>query len=342
LYYDFGRVIVKREILLNLKKNPLEYVSGEQLSTILGVSRTAIWKVINELKEEGYVIESSSKKGYRLSPNSDVLNSFEISEELKTKVLGRNIVYLDSVDSTNNYAKKIALEGCGEGTLIVADRQTGGRGRLGRDWISPGKKGIWMSLVLRPDIPFEEVQMVTLAASVAVVQALFEVAQIEAGIKWPNDIILDGKKVCGILVEMNMEIESINFLVLGIGLNVNQQKEDFPEELLDRATSLKMYLEATGVQKLLKRSEIIAAILLKFEEIYDKVKGGAFEEILSEWKKYSVTLGREVSIIYKNEQYRGIAQDLTKDGKLIIKCEDGSVKEVFSGEVSVRGLLGYI
>ena len=332
---------MKREVLLNLKKNPLEYISGEQLSNTLGVSRTAIWKVINELKREGYIIESSSKKGYRLSPDSDVLNSFEISEELKTKVLGRNIIYLDKIDSTNNYAKRIALEGCEEGTLVVADYQTNGRGRLGRGWSSPNKKGIWMSLVLRPNIPFEEVQMITLAASVAVVQALYDIAQIKAGIKWPNDIIINGKKVCGILVEMNMEIESINFLVLGIGVNVNQQKEDFPEELLDKATSLKMYLETLGMQKILKRSELIAAILLKFEEIYDKVKCGDFEYVISEWRKYSVTLGKEVSIIYKNQQFRGVAQDITKDGKLIVKCEDGTVKEVFSGEVSIRGLLGY-
>lgn len=334
---------MKKEILIRLKENPLEYVSGEYLSTVLGVSRTAIWKVINELKEEGYVIESSSKKGYRLSADSDVLNSFEINEGLKTKVLGRNIVYLDQIDSTNNYAKKIAFEGCEEGTLVVADYQTCGRGRLGRDWNSSDKKGVWMSLVLRPDIPFEEVQMLTLAVSVAVVQALFEYAQIEAGIKWPNDIIIKGKKVCGILVEMNMEVDKINFLVLGIGLNVNQRKDDFKEELLDRAISLNMHLEETsGSQKTLKRNELIATILLKFEEIYDKVKCGAFEDIISEWKKYSVTLGKEVSIIYKNEQYRGIAEDITKEGKLIVKCEDGTVKEVFSGEVSVRGLLGYI
>lgn len=333
---------MKREILLNLKNSPLEYISGEHLSTVLGVSRTAIWKVINELKKEGYVIESSSKKGYRLSSTSDVLNSFEISQELKTKTLGRNIVYLDSVDSTNNYAKKAALEGCEEGTLVVADNQTCGRGRLGREWNSPDKKGVWMSLVLRPEISFDEVQIITLAASVAVVQALYEVAQIEAGIKWPNDIIINGKKVCGILVEMNMEIDRINFLVLGIGLNVNQEKEDFSQELLDRAISLKMYMDQNANnQKILKRNEIIANILLKFEEIYDKVKCRAFEDIITEWKRYSVTLGKEVNITHKSKQYRGVAQDITKDGKLIVKCVNGSVIEVFSGEVSVRGLLGY-
>jgi len=333
---------VKREILSKLKQSPLEYISGEHLSTVLGVSRTSIWKIINDLKEEGYIIESSSKKGYRLNFDSDVLNSFEIEEELQTKVLGRNIVYLESIDSTNNYAKKIALEGCEEGTLVVADYQTCGRGRLGRDWNSSDKKGVWMSLVLRPDISFEDIQIITLAASVAVVQALFEVAQIKAGIKWPNDIIINGKKVCGILVEMNMEIDRINFLVLGIGLNVNQQADDFPKELLDKAVSLKMYLEeSSNSQKKLKRNELIVAILLKFEEIYDKVKCGAFEDIISQWKKYSVTLGKEVSMIYKNERYTGIAEDITKDGKLIVRCNDGSIKEVFSGEVSVRGLLGY-
>lgn len=334
---------MKREILQKLKENPSDYVSGEYLSTVLGVSRTAIWKIINELKGEGYVIESSSKKGYKFSQTSDVLNSFEISDELKTKVLGRNIIYFDRIDSTNNYAKKIALEGCEEGTLVLADYQTSGRGRLGRDWNSTDRKGVWMSLVLRPDIPFEEVQIITLAASVAVVSAIVEVAQIQAGIKWPNDIIVSGKKVCGILVEMNMEIDRINFLVLGIGLNVNQQADDFPEELKNKAVSLGMCMEeTTGDQKILKRSELISAILLKFEEIYDKVNSGAFEEIISQWQKYSVTLGKEVSMTYKDKDYIGIAEGITKDGKLIVKCQDGTVKEVFSGEISVRGLLGYI
>ncbi|WP_010681126.1 biotin--[acetyl-CoA-carboxylase] ligase [Acetivibrio cellulolyticus] len=334
---------MKKEILTKLKENPSDYISGESLSTVLGVSRTAIWKNINELKEEGYIIESSPKKGYRLNQNSDVVNAFEISEDLKTKVLGRNIAHFGKIDSTNNYAKKIALEGCEEGTLVVADFQTSGRGRLGREWNSSDKKGVWMSLVLRPDIPFEEVQIITLAASIAVVRALKEVAQIEAGIKWPNDIIINGKKVCGILVEMNMEIDRINFLVLGIGLNVNQKVNDFPDELKDKATSLRICMEETlDNQKLLKRSELIRAILLKFEEIYDKVNSGAFEEIISEWKKYSVTLGKEVSMTYKDKQCIGIAEGITRDGKLIVKCEDGTVKEVLSGEVWVRGLLGYV
>lgn len=337
------RVIVKKEILQKLKESPSEYVSGEALSTVLGVSRTAVWKAINELKDEGYIIESSSKKGYRLSPDSDVVNSFELSYGLKTKVFGQNIVHFSEIDSTNNYAKKIALEGCEEGTVVTADYQTSGRGRLGRSWDSSDKKGVWMSLVLRPDLPFEEIQIVTLAASVAVVKALMEVAGIEAGIKWPNDIIIGGKKVCGILVEMNMELDRINFLVLGIGLNVNQQADDFPHDIINKATSLRLSLkEALGIGKTLIRSEFIRAILLKFEEIYDKVICGAYEEIISEWKKYSVTLGKEVSMTYKDKQCTGVAEDITKEGKLVVRCADGTVKEVLSGEVSVRGLLGYV
>jgi len=334
---------VKKEILQKLTENPSDYVSGEALSTVLGVSRTAIWKTINDLKEDGYIIESSSKKGYRLSPDSDVVNSFEIGNGLRTKVFGRNVVHFAEVDSTNNYAKKIALEGSEEGTLVTADYQTSGRGRLGRNWDSHDKKGVWMSLILRPDIPFEEIQTITLAASVAVVKALKEVADIETGIKWPNDIIINGKKVCGILVEMNMEIDRINFLVLGIGLNVNQQPNDFPEEIRDKATSLRISIEQSlGLQKPLKRSELIRVILLKFEEIYDKVICGAYEEIISEWEKYSLTLGKEVSMTYKDKQCTGIAEGITKDGKLIVRSGDGTVREVLSGEVSVRGLLGYV
>lgn len=334
---------MKKEILQKLKESPSDYVSGEALSTVLGVSRTAIWKTINDLKDDGYIIEASSKKGYRLSPDSDVVNTFEVGQGLKTKVFGRNIAHLGEVDSTNNYAKKVALEGCEEGTIVTADYQTSGRGRLGRSWDSSGKKGVWMSLVLRPDIPFEEIQIITLAASVAVVKAIKEVAHIEAGIKWPNDIIINGKKVCGILVEMNMEIDRINFMVLGIGLNVNQQANDFPEEIRDKATSLKISMEQSyDVKKTLKRSELIKVILLKFEEIYDKVICGAYEEIISEWKKYSVTLGKEVSMTYKDKQCIGIAEGITKEGKLIVRCADGTVKEVLSGEVSVRGLLGYV
>ncbi|MFZ5988119.1 MAG: biotin--[acetyl-CoA-carboxylase] ligase [Bacillota bacterium] len=333
---------MKSEILKRLKDQHNEYVSGEQLSDMLGVSRTAVWKSIKELKEEGYIIESSSKKGYKLSCIPDIINSWEISQGLDTKIIGKRVHYFKEVDSTNNYAKKIAMEGCEDGTVVAADCQTSGRGRLGRGWSSSDKKGIWMSFVLRPAIGLEEIQVITLAASVAVASAIKESIGVEAGIKWPNDIVLDGKKVCGILTEMNMEMERVNFLVLGIGVNVRQQKSDFPQEIQEKATSLDIYLkEKLGSDLNIRRSELIKIILFKFEEVYDKVNNGALDEIISLWKKYSVTLGKEVCITFKDRQYTGTAEDIDSSGKLIVRCSDGVTREVLSGEVSVRGLLGY-
>jgi BirA family biotin operon repressor/biotin-[acetyl-CoA-carboxylase] ligase len=335
---------VKDRILRKLKDAAGNYVSGEQLGTDLDVSRTAVWKHIKELKSEGYVIESSSKKGYRLSLVPDIVNSSEVSDGLNTRIIGRNIHCLAQVDSTNNYAKRLAQEGCEEGTVVIADCQTEGKGRMGRSWHSMGNKGIWMSMVLRPVVDPEEVQIITLAASIAVVSALNDVLDIKAGIKWPNDVILDGKKVCGILTEMSMEMERINFLISGIGLNFSQQESDFPEEIRDKATSLNLYLkEKRGLDiSGIKRSQLIKMILFKFEEVYDKVNSECGDEVINEWKKYCITLGKEVCINYRTKQYTGIALDVDMKGRLLVRCNDGVTREVSSGEVSVRGLLGYI
>lgn len=334
---------MKNDIIKKLTENINDYISGEKLSEELKVSRTAVWKWIKELKKEGYVIESSSKKGYRLSMTPDIINEYEIGNNLNTRIIGREIHCFSTIDSTNIYAKKIAQEGCPEGTLVVADQQTLGRGRLGREWSSMDKKGIWMTVVLRPCIGLEDVQIITLAASVAIVKALKEALQIEAGIKWPNDIILNGKKVCGILTEMSMEVDRVNFLVLGMGINVSHSKDDFEDQLKDKATSLKIFTEENALQKggLLKRSELIKIILFYLEQIYDNVNNGTLNYIIEEWKKFSVTLGKRVVISYKDKQYEGIAKDITKDGKLVVLCDDGEIREVLSGEISVRGLLGW-
>lgn len=333
---------MKYKILQALKENSREYVSGEKLSQALGVSRTAVWKCINDLKNEGYKIHSISKKGYKLEAVPDILNEFEIKNGLDTGIIGRWIYYFDSLDSTNNYAKKAAREGCEEGTVIVADSQTSGRGRMGRNWHSKGGDGIWMSIVLRPSIAPEDVQVITLAASVAVVNAVKRSAEIETGIKWPNDIILDGKKVCGILTEMSTEMDRVNYLILGIGLNVNQKADDFPEELKEIATSLKINIdEKKMILPKLKRSDIIKNILFELEKQYENVIKGNTEDIIKKWSEKSVTLGRQVKIIYRGIEYEGTAKDVTYDGKLVVHCSDGAVREVSSGEVSVRGLMGY-
>ncbi|HEX3028318.1 MAG TPA: biotin--[acetyl-CoA-carboxylase] ligase [Clostridia bacterium] len=337
---------MKAKILKVLKENQGKFVSGEMLSSIFGVSRTAIWKHIRELRKDGFVIESSSKKGYVLQTSPDILDPFEIVQNLSTEVIGKRILRLDSIDSTNNYAKKKASEGCEDGTAVIAETQTSGRGRLGREWNSSDKKGIWMSVILKPDIAPEEAQIITLAASVAVVKAVKSVTGIDTAIKWPNDVILDGKKVCGILTEMNTEIDRINYIVVGIGVNVNHEKADFPEELRDKAVSLKMFSkDDMDSKKVLcenyERNMIITSILFELEQKYSKIKKGFFRDIVEEWKLYSATIGKEVRVISRNSEYIGVAIDVAPDGKLIVRCSDGETREVASGEISVRGIMGY-
>lgn len=338
---------MKEKILNKLKEDTSRYMSGEVLSEMFGVTRTAIWKNIKELKEEGYGIESSSRKGYRLIFANDILNKYEIAQGLATNLLGRDIHYFDVLDSTNSYAKEVAMEGCKEGTVVVADRQTKGRGRMGRDWASPAGKGIWMSVVLKPDICPEDIQVITLGASVAVVNALKDTAGVQAGIKWPNDIILGKKKVCGILTEMSLEVERINFLVLGMGINVSHCIEDFPEDLRDKATSLRIFLNSTVEQpeisvEIPERSKLIRNILTELEKIYNVISEGNTEYVINQWEKYSLTLGNEVLVTARNNKYAGVARQVTKEGKLIVDCEDGITREILSGEVSVRGILGYV
>ncbi len=342
---------MKYKVLNKLKANMGSYVSGEALSGQLGVSRTAVWKYINELKSQGYIIESSSKKGYRLCEGPEVISAYEIGHRLETRVVGKDIKYFNEIDSTNTYAKLIAAEGCADGTAVIAEAQTAGRGRLGRGWSSAHKKGIWMSIVLRPLIAPEDIQIMTLAASVAVAKAIERECLVKPGIKWPNDVLLKSKKVCGILTEMNCEIERINFLVLGIGINVNHDMEDFPEALREIAGSLKECCgegKAGESKKEFSRKNIIRGILAELDVIYERLNTGNEEayareakQIVDEWKKYSVTIGRTVKAAMKGRELVGVATDITADGRLIIACEDGIIREVMSGEVSVRGLLGY-
>jgi BirA family biotin operon repressor/biotin-[acetyl-CoA-carboxylase] ligase len=335
--------ILKQQILKELKKNLNEFVSGEELSNKLNVSRTAVWKNIKSLQAEGYKIDSSTKKGYSLLSGGDILNKYEIADGLKTNYIGKDIVYLATVDSTNNYAKKIVAENEKEGAIIVAGVQTKGRGRLGRHWSSGKHKGVWMSVILKPDIPPERIQIITLATAVAVVKAIKDLYGIETGIKWPNDIILDSKKVCGILTEMNCEADRINFIVVGIGLNVCMEKADFPPGYREKATSLLIHSNRNKDKLMQKfvRSEIIKRILVELEDAYNKLNANESAGIIKEWKNFSVTLEHEVKVISRNSEFSCIAKDITEDGKLVVECPDGSVKYISSGEVSVRNLMGY-
>ena len=348
---------MKYDILKILKENQFGFLSGETLSKHFGVSRTTVWKCINEMIAEGYNIDASSKKGYRILESAHFYNEFELGYNLNTQTIGRKILFFDTLDSTNNYAKTIAASGCEDGTVIVAKNQTAGRGRLGRSWSSSGTDGIYFSVILKPDISIENVQIITLAAVVAVVEAIEATTGIAAGIKWPNDLVLDGKKVCGILTEMNSEMDKINFVVLGIGINFSQKPEDFDDEISDRAISLEQCVTGTGLLTHLpaeegcvnnpvpvthSKTDILREVLKKLDTVYQLVVSGNTAEIIEQWKKYSVTLGREVRVSSRNSEFIGLATDITNDGKLLVKCYDGRVEQVVSGEVSVRGIYGYV
>ncbi len=324
-----------KNLILHKLKEIQTYVSGEELSNSLGVSRTAVWKHINELRKEGYIIESSSKKGYMLVGSPDILDKRELVIP-EGQQIGRELFHFDEIDSTNNYAKKMANEGCPHGTVIVAERQKLGRGRVGRQWQSDNNSGLWFSIVVRPDLEPERVQIITLAASIAVVEGARSELGINCGIKWPNDIILDSSKLGGILTELSAEPGHVNYVVVGIGINVNQTLSDFDTDLQNKATSI--YIK-TG--KKCSRVKLLSSILSSFEEIYGAFLKGRAEEIINRWNRYSVTIGKEVKIVSKDIEYIGTAQSIASDGKLVVKCKDGKTINVSAGEVQVRGLLGY-
>ena len=325
---------MKTELLAALR-NSDGYVSGQELCETLGVSRTAVWKVMQKLKAEGYEIEAVSNKGYRLISSPDVLSAEELESIRKTSWAGQEIVYYDVTDSTNVQAKRIAEEGGVHGTLVVADRQESGKGRRGRGWDSPKNTGIFMTMLLRPTVKPDEASMLTLVAAMAVAKGIRLYTGLPAGVKWPNDIVINGKKVCGILTEMNTEIEYINYVVIGIGINVLNQS--FPDEIKDVATSL---LLEKG--ELVKRAGLIEAIWEQFEIYYDKFcSKGNLSEIKEEYNSLLVNLDRQVRVLDPREPYEGTARGITDGGELMVEAEDG-IRLVSSGEVSVRGIYGYV
>lgn len=335
---------MKYEIVQLLKEAAPGYVSGGELGRRYQLSRTAIWKHVEELRQEGYSIEASSRKGYRLLPTEDRLNSYEIARNLGTLTVGREVQFFDTIDSTNSHAKKLAAEGCTNGMVVIAGQQTAGRGRLGRSWASLPDKGIYITVVLRPEMAPAQTQIFTLAAAVATAKAISKAAGIRLGIKWPNDLVTDGKKVCGILLEMSSEADRVNYIVIGIGINYSQSAEDFPEELRNKAISLKMAVKAqkTGELEAKSRLSVIRSVLRELDEAYHIVLDGRQEEILDLLREHSVTIGREVRFMLKDIEYTGTAVDITPDGRLTVDCNDGVRRELYSGEVSVRGIYNYV
>mgnify|MGYP000986537667 CR=1 FL=1 len=317
-----------RKYILNVLKNEKgRYVSGEEISKELGISRTAVWKHINSLKEEGYEIDSRSRAGYMLLNVPDLLLPFEISEGLETKTIGREIYHLYETNSTNDEAKSLAANGGIEGTLVVAERQVKGKGRLGRLWISP-QGGIWISIILRPEFQPFEAPKLTLAAALAVTRVLRDKTNLEAQIKWPNDIFINSKKVCGILTEMNAELDRIQYVVLGIGLNVNIDLKKFSEEIGESATSL---IKELG--RPVDRVKLLKSILTEIEEVYYFFLKKGFPPLCQEVKDLSYTLGRWVHLRQGDKVISGEAIDINEDGALILRTKERQVITVVSGDV---------
>lgn len=321
---------MRSNILAVLRSAGGAYVSGEEIAKALKVSRTAVWKHIHELRQAGYAIESHSRSGYCLRETPDLLLPNEIKNGLETKVLGWEIRYYKDVQSTNNAAKELAAQGAAEGTIVVSEAQNSGRGRLSRGWYSPAQKGIWFSVILRPAFLPQEAPKCTLLAAVAIVKAVKKVSGLAVGIKWPNDILHEGKKLVGILTEMSAEMDGINYIVIGAGINVNIGQTEFPEELAGIATSLSI---VKGEK--LSRVILLQAILAELEALYDQAQRQGFAPILAEWKKYSVTLGQEVNVIGIKETFSGTAVDIDSDGALLVRTAE-ETRRVLAGDVSIR------
>ncbi len=320
---------MKHETVIQLLQSKHgEYISGETISQRLGVSRTAIWKQIRKLEEAGYVIEASRKLGYRLISVPDTYDLAALQDKLQTVSFGRGLQLLDTVESTQILAREAAESGAAEGALFLAEQQLGGRGRMGRGWISPRGKGIWMSMVLRPAVPIHFAPQLTLLTAVALCRSLKRTTSLAIGIKWPNDLLIEGKKISGILLESAAEDERLRYVIAGIGISVNLEEADYPSELLEKAVSLRM---AGG--KSWDRSELLADFLMEWEQLYRLYAKEGFGPIITLWEALAVSLGKPVRLTTPQGELSGVPIGLAESGAIRIKLEDGSVQSVFSAEM---------
>ncbi len=319
---------VKNKVLNILEQCKGESVSGQDLAEKLNVSRTAVWKAINSLKEEGYIIDGVSNKGYSLSPTSDILSSEGIQPFLNDEYKKAPIKVYKTISSTNTEAKLMSLQGAEHGTVILSEEQTNGRGRMGRSFYSPSESGIYMSIILKPDLSITDSVLITTASAVAVCLAVEKFTNIEPKIKWVNDIYINNKKVCGILTEAVTDIESgtINALIVGIGLNV--KTEIFPEELKKRAGSLFNSSKNSYIRNRLA-AEIINNVLSTCANLEDR-------NFLKIYKNRSMIIGEKIRYLKNNKWYEGYAQDIDEYGGLVVSHEDGHKEILHSGEISVR------
>jgi BirA family biotin operon repressor/biotin-[acetyl-CoA-carboxylase] ligase len=319
------------KILSALRNNP-DGVSGAELAEQLGISRAAVWARIEELRSLDYEIEAGPHFGYRLVSAPDALHADDLLARLgKTKVIGRDIRVFEQTTSTNDVIEKLARDGVKEGVVVFAESQTRGRGRLGRNWISPERKGLWFSILLRPDLRPQETTQLTVASATALRRAIQSETGLKPEIKWPNDILIGGKKVAGILTELSAELDRVKHVILGIGVDINQGAGEFPPELRKLATSLKI---ETG--KAIERPELAAEILRELDFDYARIGAGKFAAVADEWEAQCATIGKDVTIQIGGRATRGRAEALDDDGALLVRTEHGHLERITGGDVTLE------
>ncbi|MCM1541577.1 MAG: biotin--[acetyl-CoA-carboxylase] ligase [Blautia sp.] len=326
---------MKSEILALLRERG-DYVSGQELCERFGVSRTAVWKAIGQLKKEGFSIEAAQNRGYRLAQEEEVFGQHELESRMDTRWAGHPVRFYNVLDSTNLRAKLEAEKGACQGTLIVADMQTAGRGRRGRGWSSPAGVNAYFTLILKPDFEPDKASMLTLIMAMAVAEGITETCGLEACIKWPNDIVIGGKKVCGMLTELSVQQDYIQHVVIGAGVNVGAQ--EFPPEIAETAACLER-----ECGRKVPRAELIVHIMKAFEKYYEKfLETLDFSELKETYDRLLVNCGREVRVLDPKGEYTGISKGIDAAGELLVELPDGSETAVYAGEVSVRGIYGYV
>lgn len=327
---------MRDKLIQLLIQNLDSYVSGESISKVYGVTRAAIWKHVQALKEQGCDIVCTPHKGYKLQSMPDSMRPEFILAWLKTKHIGRDIRYYDRIDSTNQKARELAAAGCPHGLLVLADEQFNGRGRLGRKWFSPSSTGVFMSIVIRPNLHPSHAQRLVIIGTIAVLRAIRLITGIEVKIKWPNDLVIEGKKVCGIMVEMNAEMDRINWAVMGIGLNVNTT--EFPLEIIEQAASLK---SITGT--VYSRAQLVLTICHELEDLYTQcIENNDFATIMDEYGENSAVKGKRVCVMQDQKSIVGDVLGFDDEGTLLLKLDDGSTEKIIAGDISLRGISDHV
>ena len=318
------------KVLAFLQTHNTEYLSGQDLSDVLRISRVAIWKHIKKIQELGYTVESKQKLGYKLTSNSDALLPWEITSSLKTEIIGQQAYYFDSIESTQTQALKMAEDENNNGVIVVAEKQTGGKGRSGRKWVSP-KGGLWFSIILHPKFDISITTLFPIASALALSIALEKTFKISPELKWPNDLTIKSKKLAGILVDVSLESNKIKNIVLGVGINFNVNVKEIEKALKDTPNFYGL-TSLSEQKKGVKPVELVQSFLIELEKIYKLLENKQVSKIISEWTKRSSTIGKNIKLNTKEEEIKGKAIKIDNDGALVVS-DKGKIKRIIAGDI---------